>query len=77
MSWLNVVRDIVSPLLGIGIMVHEMFLIPEPRYIGVATAFVLMGLPLDALLRVLSFRTSSSDTQLPSVPPSLPSSAGD
>lgn len=77
MSWRKVLRDIVCPSIGVVTLVREIFILQEPRYFPVAIAFVLIGLPLDALLRLLSVRVSLSDTQSQSTVQSLPSSTGE
>ncbi len=72
MSWRKILRDVICPIIGVAALIREIFILPEPRYFPVAIAFVMIGLPLDALLRLLSLRESLPDTPSPSVPPSLP-----
>lgn len=76
MTWQMWLRDILSPLLGLGIEVHEVVVAPEPRYLAVITGLVLIGVPVDAAIRVLSGRPGGTPPDSPPpTPPKQPSSS--
>ncbi len=57
--WLkNLIQNILSPLIGLLIEINEVVRQPEPRYLAVAAGFILMGIPVDATLRVLQARST-------------------
>lgn len=67
----TLIRDLLSPLVGLAIEAHEVVLAAEPRYIAVVVGLVLVGIPIDTALRALSGGAGPSS---PVTPPSAPSS---
>lgn len=67
--WRRIIRDMLSPLLGLGIEVHEVLFAAEPRQLAVILGLLLIGVPIDSAARLLG---RSTDSSLPT-PPSSPS----
>jgi hypothetical protein len=55
--------------MGLGILLHEVLIAPEPRYLSVITGLILLGVPVDAAIGVLSGRR---DDGPPEPPPGTP-----
>jgi hypothetical protein len=72
--WRRIVRFVLSPLLGIGIVVHEVFLVKEPRELAVIAGLVLLGVPLDSAAKLLG-RPTDSDASSSTTPRRPPSSS--
>ncbi len=77
MWWRTLIRDLLSPLVGLAIEVHEAVWADEPRYLAVIAGLVLVGVPIDSALRALSGgQAPSSHATPPSAPSSAPESDG-
>lgn len=66
------IRDLLSPLVGLAIEAHEVALADEPRYLAVVVGLVLVGIPIDGALRALSGGRGPSSPAIPPSPPSSP-----
>lgn len=64
--WTRLTRDVLCPLVGLAIEVHEVALAAEPRELAVLAGLLLIGVPIDAAARLLALR------QLPQQPDSSP-----
>jgi hypothetical protein len=75
--WQSLIRDVVSPLTGLGLEVHEAAIAASPRYLVVMAGLVLIGIPLDAAISALSkLPGSGAGPSSPATPPPSASSAG-
>lgn len=72
--WRTLLRDVVSPLIGLGILLHEVLVAAEPRYLAVLTGLILLGIPVDAAVRALAGWRGLPPPGPPSSPPTIPPS---
>jgi hypothetical protein len=71
--WRTLLRDVLAPLVGLGICVHEVLVASEPRYLAVVLGLVLLGIPVDAAVKALSgWRGLPPPNSPPNSPPPTP-----
>jgi hypothetical protein len=63
--WHKILRDVLSPIVGLGIEIHEVVFAPNPREAAIVVGLLLIGIPVDAAARLVGRQILAESSEQP------------